>query len=300
MAQSTEPPRLARTFDMVSSTPVGNTRSSGSNTAMASSSGSSFSSTHPTAWPSPSGSCWTTDSTLISPVARRTFSSITCLPRASSVPSRIRSWTKCATTPSLPSEVTMIRRSPPASAASAATSSIPGVSTTGSNSFGTVLVAGRKRVPRPAAGTTAVRGIGTRGGVIVHTLTSLAWLNLARLELRRLCSVCEWAVIVDAVTGLTKTELRAEMLLARRTLAPQLHDAEAHALCGHLPAFIGAGETVCAYVPVGSEPGSAELIDSLLRRGVRVLLPVARHDAAGLPVPLHCGEDRPEALVQAG
>ena len=104
---------------------------------------------------------------------------------------------------------------------------------------------------------------------------------------------------MDAVAGPTKTELRAEILLARRTLAPQLHDAEAHALCGHLPALIGGGETVCAYVPVGSEPGSAELIDSLLRRGVRVLLPVARHDAAGLPVPLQWGEYRPGGLVRA-
>ncbi len=104
---------------------------------------------------------------------------------------------------------------------------------------------------------------------------------------------------MDAVTGPTKIELRAEILLARRTLAPQLHDAEAHALCGHLPAFIGGGETVCAYVPIGSEPGSDELIDSLLRRGVRVLLPVARDDGAGLPVPLQWGEYRQGALVQA-
>jgi 5-formyltetrahydrofolate cyclo-ligase len=104
---------------------------------------------------------------------------------------------------------------------------------------------------------------------------------------------------VDAVTGPTKTELRAEILLARRTVAPQMHDAEAHALCGHLPAFIGGGETVCAYVPIGSEPGSDELIDSLLRRGVRVLLPVARDDGAGLPVPLRWGEYRPGGLVQA-
>ena len=104
---------------------------------------------------------------------------------------------------------------------------------------------------------------------------------------------------MDAVTGPTKTQLRAEILLARRTLAPQLHDAEAHALSGRLPALIGAGETVCAYVPVGSEPGSAELIDSLLRREVRVLLPIARHDAAGTPVPLQWGEYRPGGLVEA-
>ena len=101
------------------------------------------------------------------------------------------------------------------------------------------------------------------------------------------------------MTGPTKTELRAEILLARRALPPQLHDAEAHALCGHLPAFIASGETVCAYVPIGSEPGSAALIDSLLRRGVRVLLPVARHDRAGLPTPLQWGEYRPGGLVQA-
>src|SRR3954454_475115 len=51
----------------------------------------------------------------------------------------------------------MIRRSAPAAAASAATYSMPGVSTTGSSSLGTAFVVGRKRVPRPAAGTIAVR-----------------------------------------------------------------------------------------------------------------------------------------------
>jgi 5-formyltetrahydrofolate cyclo-ligase len=117
--------------------------------------------------------------------------------------------------------------------------------------------------------------------------------------LRSFCDSRDEAVIVDAVAYSTKTELRDEILAARRALAPQLHDAEAHALCEHLPAFIGAGETVCAYMPVGSEPGSTELIDSLLRRDVRVLLPVAHHDAAGLPVPLLWGEYRPGGLVQA-
>jgi 5-formyltetrahydrofolate cyclo-ligase len=117
--------------------------------------------------------------------------------------------------------------------------------------------------------------------------------------LRRLCGTYEWAVIVDAVAHPTKTELRAELLLARRALAPRLHDAEADALCGHLTALVGGGETVCAYVPIGSEPGSAELIDSLVRRGVRVLLPVVRHDEAGLRVPLQWGEYRAGGLVQA-
>jgi 5-formyltetrahydrofolate cyclo-ligase len=97
----------------------------------------------------------------------------------------------------------------------------------------------------------------------------------------------------------TKTELRAQILLTRRALAPELHDAEAQALCSHLPGFIGDGDTVCAYVPVGSEPGSIELIDSLLRRKVRVLLPVARHDAAGIPLPLQWGQYRAGGLVEA-
>ena len=104
---------------------------------------------------------------------------------------------------------------------------------------------------------------------------------------------------MDAVGSPSKTELRAAILRARRALAPQLHDAEALALCGHLPALIGAGDTVCAYVPIGSEPGSAELLDSLLRRDALVLLPVARRDGAGVPVPLQWGEYRPGALVRA-
>jgi len=115
----------------------------------------------------------------------------------------------------------------------------------------------------------------------------------------RLCGAADAPVIVDAVVSPTKTELRAEILLARRALAPHVRDAEAHALCAHMPGFIGDGQTVCAYVPVGTEPGSLELIDSLLRRGARVLLPVAREDIAGIPRPLQWGEYRPGGLVEA-
>lgn len=143
-------------------------------------------------------------------------------------------------------------------------------------------------------------GVGTSGRVIVHTLTCLAWLNLARLTLSRLCSAAEEPVIVDDVAGSTKSELRAEILLARRAVAPDLRNAEATALCAHMPSLVDAGETVCAYVPVGSEPGSIALIDSLVRRHVRVLLPVARHDAAGVTLPLLWGEYRPGELVEAG
>jgi 5-formyltetrahydrofolate cyclo-ligase len=97
----------------------------------------------------------------------------------------------------------------------------------------------------------------------------------------------------------TKNDLRAAILRARRSLPAHDHDAEAHALAGHAAALATDGPTVCAYVPVGSEPGSLELIDGLRRRGVRVLLPVARHGPAGVPQPLQWGEYVTGALVEA-
>jgi 5-formyltetrahydrofolate cyclo-ligase len=96
----------------------------------------------------------------------------------------------------------------------------------------------------------------------------------------------------------TKAELRATILLARRAIPTQQHDSEAQALAGHLSALVTDAHTVCAYVPVGSEPGSIELIDSLHGRGARVLLPVARSDA-GVPQPLQWGEYHPGELVEA-
>ena len=57
----------------------------------------------------------------------------------------------------LPRPVTMMTRSSPAATASSTTYWIMGLSTRGSISLGWAFVAGRKRVPRPAAGNTAVR-----------------------------------------------------------------------------------------------------------------------------------------------
>jgi 5-formyltetrahydrofolate cyclo-ligase len=87
------------------------------------------------------------------------------------------------------------------------------------------------------------------------------------------------------------------MLLARRALSPEEHDIEAQALARHVAALVTDAQTVCAYVPVGSEPGSIELIDSLRRRGARVLLPVA--GTTGVPEPLQWGEYRPGELTGA-
>src|SRR5258708_2328097 len=57
----------------------------------------------------------------------------------------------------LPRPVTMMMLVRPAATASSMTYWMIGLSTRGSISFGWALVAGRKRVPRPAAGNTAFR-----------------------------------------------------------------------------------------------------------------------------------------------
>ncbi|BBZ08851.1 5-formyltetrahydrofolate cyclo-ligase [Mycolicibacterium doricum] len=93
--------------------------------------------------------------------------------------------------------------------------------------------------------------------------------------------------------------MRAQVSRARRTVPPQTREREAAALAAHLAGIAVAGATVCAYVPVGSEPGSLAMLDELLARGARVLLPVARHDEAGAPTPLRWGVYRPGLLVDA-
>jgi 5-formyltetrahydrofolate cyclo-ligase len=60
---------------------------------------------------------------------------------------------------------------------------------------------------------------------------------------------------------------------------------------------VSSGSTVCAYIPVGTEPGSVEMLDMLLRRSGRVLLPVARTTEDGTTLPLRWGEYRPGALI---
>ncbi|MCH9668667.1 MAG: 5-formyltetrahydrofolate cyclo-ligase [Actinomycetia bacterium] len=97
----------------------------------------------------------------------------------------------------------------------------------------------------------------------------------------------------------TKAQLRAEILAARRCLTRQARGAEAAALATGLATFVAPGQTVCAYVPVGSEPGSRELIDALVRRDAVVLLPVARRRADGTPLPLRWARYRGGELVDA-
>jgi 5-formyltetrahydrofolate cyclo-ligase len=77
-----------------------------------------------------------------------------------------------------------------------------------------------------------------------------------------------------------KSDLRRELLAARRALSPQDRESAARGLARQalgLPE-LSAARTVAAYVSVGSEPGTQALLDALHGRGIRVLLPVLMPD----------------------
>ena len=94
-----------------------------------------------------------------------------------------------------------------------------------------------------------------------------------------------------------KAALREQLMAARRRVADDVRTAEARLLSEQLELLVSSGSTVCAYVPVGTEPGSIEMLDMLLRRSGRVLLPVARTTADDTPMPLRWGEYQPGALI---
>lgn len=96
-----------------------------------------------------------------------------------------------------------------------------------------------------------------------------------------------------------KAALRDRLVAARREVDDDVRAAEAQLLTEHLEQVEIAAGTVCAYVPVGSEPGSTAMLDVLLRRAGRVLLPVARVGAGDTPLPLRWGEYRHGGLVAA-
>jgi len=77
-----------------------------------------------------------------------------------------------------------------------------------------------------------------------------------------------------------KAELRARLLRARRDLTADERLAASAALVTTvraLPPLTAAG-VVAAYVSMGTEPGTRELIDALRDSGTRVLLPVLLPD----------------------
>lgn len=77
---------------------------------------------------------------------------------------------------------------------------------------------------------------------------------------------------------------RSEILRHRSSQSPADHAEEAR-LLAETAGKLGVSGWVCAYVPVGGEPGSLELLDALCVGGARVLLPVT-----GPPGPLEWAE----------
>jgi 5-formyltetrahydrofolate cyclo-ligase len=77
-----------------------------------------------------------------------------------------------------------------------------------------------------------------------------------------------------------KQDVREELLQERRALTTeQIEAARAAVRAAVLVRHAQAGwSTVAAYLPLRTEPGSHELLDELVRRGVRVLVPVTQPD----------------------
>ena len=97
----------------------------------------------------------------------------------------------------------------------------------------------------------------------------------------------------------TKAERRTALLAARRGSTATVHSTEARQLLGHLPEAVAGAGTVCAYWPVGAEPGSPDLVDRLTELCDVVLLPVARTGPGGEHLPLHWGRYVPGRMVEA-
>ncbi|ETW26211.1 5-formyltetrahydrofolate cyclo-ligase [Mycobacterium gastri] len=100
------------------------------------------------------------------------------------------------------------------------------------------------------------------------------------------------------MTSAGKAALRRRMLAARRLVADDIRATEAGLFTRHLEPLVSGRTTVCAYVPVGGEPGSMDMLMALRQRAARVLLPVARVAADNVPLPLLWGEYRPGELVR--
>jgi 5-formyltetrahydrofolate cyclo-ligase len=101
------------------------------------------------------------------------------------------------------------------------------------------------------------------------------------------------------VATVGKAALRDRLLAARRSVPDSVRAEQDAALVAHVGGLMIEGGTVCAYVPVGAEPGSPKLLEVLLRHADRVLLPVARTTADDDAVALQWGEYRPGQLVTA-
>ena len=102
---------------------------------------------------------------------------------------------------------------------------------------------------------------------------------MVRRPVGRAASAQQNGTVLDATVA-AKTELRRVAIAARAALTAEDREAARTAVLGHVLARWEAERwrTVAGYVPLRSEPGSAELLTALRRRGVRVLVPITLPD----------------------
>uniref|UniRef100_UPI003FA797EA 5-formyltetrahydrofolate cyclo-ligase n=1 Tax=Rhodococcus sp. H36-A4 TaxID=3004353 RepID=UPI003FA797EA len=84
---------------------------------------------------------------------------------------------------------------------------------------------------------------------------------------------------------MSKKEWRLRVLASRRNSTAMTREDESLKLCHAAAESVCGASAVAAYVPVGSEPGSLDMLDALRLRSPVVLVPVARE-----PGPLQWAE----------
>lgn len=79
----------------------------------------------------------------------------------------------------------------------------------------------------------------------------------------------------------SKAQWRTRLRAGRAAVSSEQHAQDAHELANCLVSseIVRSARTLCCYVPVGSEPGSPELLERLRRAGAQVLLPVVDDDS---------------------
>ena len=272
---------MARTFDIVSSTPVGSTRSSGSSTAMASSSGDSTGSTQPIGVPEAQrlglhhrlhldqrrGAAHLLQHHLLAAGLQRAFQH--------QVLDEVRDDAVLALGRDDHQPLGAGLRGLGGHQLDA------GRVDDGQQLLGHRLGGGQET--RAQAGGRHDRRARNRvpgGVVIVHTLTAIV------LRVARLAPVPS---LIPCATS-TKAELRAAMLAARARSPPQVHAAEADALTRPSARSRSArrrpSAPTCRSDP---SPGRSPCWTRCYASGARVLLPVAVTDADGAPLPLRWG-----------
>ncbi|MBM7367348.1 5-formyltetrahydrofolate cyclo-ligase [Gordonia hydrophobica] len=98
----------------------------------------------------------------------------------------------------------------------------------------------------------------------------------------------------------SKSEMRRSVLDARAGLSPFVlaqHNAELAEWMYRLPVELDPGDVVAAYVATRAEPGGTAMLDALVDRDLRVLLPIVPE---GEPTRLQWGEYQDESSLDRG